>query len=59
MTLSDFAYLQIYAERHRELMAEAAHRRLAREATAGRTPWWRRPARRASRLRGRNVAPCH
>ena len=60
MTLSDFAYLQIYAQRHRDLVVEAANRGLARAArTAGRTPWWRGMTSRGPRLRPRNVVPCH
>jgi hypothetical protein len=59
MTLSDFAYLQIYAQRHRELLAEGACRQLAREAaTAGPTPCWRRLGRAPVR-RAHNVVPCH
>ena len=45
MTINnDYLHLQIAAQRQRELHAQAANDRLARQAMAGRTPWWRRLA---------------
>jgi hypothetical protein len=41
---NDYAFSIIAEQRRQEFAAEAANDRLARIATAGRTPWWRRLA---------------
>ena len=43
--INDYSISIITEQRRQDLMAEAAHDRLARLATAGRPSWWRRLAR--------------
>lgn len=40
--ITDYSYSILVRQRHEEFAAEAAADRLARLATAGRTPWWQR-----------------
>ena len=39
---NDYSMTILLEQRRRDLMAEAANERLAKLATADRTPWWRR-----------------
>ena len=39
---TEYSYSIISEQRRQDLMAEAANNRLAKLATADRTPWWRR-----------------
>lgn len=51
---TDYSYSILVRQRQQEFAAEAAADRLARLATAGRTPWWHRLGRlfQPSRVRG-------
>jgi hypothetical protein len=55
--MNDYATQLFVAQHHQELLALAAHERLARIVRSGSQPWWRRlqtrpaaPARQAARL---------
>ena len=56
---TDYSF-SILSEQHRkELMAEAANERLAKLATAGRTPWWRRVGHALTPAAHRVLTPRH
>jgi hypothetical protein len=40
--INDYSMTILTEQRRQDLMAEAANERLAKLATADRTPWWRR-----------------
>ena len=42
MSINDYTYSIITEQHRQDLLAEAANDRLAKLATAERTPWWRR-----------------
>ncbi len=48
---NDYLFSIIAKQRRQDFIAEAANDRLARLATANRTPWWRRV--------GHTLAPAH
>ncbi len=56
---NDYSYLIFIQQRRQDLMAEAANERLAKLATAGRTPWWRRVGRVLTPVSHRVLTPRH
>jgi hypothetical protein len=57
--INDYS-ISIFAEQRRQdFIAEAANDRLARLATAGRTPWWRRVGHTFALARRQVLTPRH
>ena len=56
---SDYSIHLLLEQRRRELMAEAANERLAKLATADRTPWWRRVRQLLTPTRQQVLTPRH
>ena len=59
MNINDYTLSILTEQRRQDFMAEAANDRLARLATADRTPWWRRAGQALIPARHQVLTPRH
>jgi hypothetical protein len=59
MNTNDYLYSIIAEQRRQDFLAEAANDRLAKLATAERTPWWRRAGQSLIPVRHHVLTPRH